>query len=940
MLSFIRLAALAITAGLLANPQVNNNSLNTSPPRPPPPRPPNICSKLAVAANSLSISAYSAASNQQCLVGLAHCLECITPPATACLPIDLPANKTDTAGAPPLEMTLLGLPVPRLLSLVPVSIGLVAGSSVIPATAAPVKIFCSTFKAISLFYWWLANRTTIIIASALLIIWNKYLRRPVCLLLKASLLALVLRLAYHARILIGSLYGDSIRRWTFWFIFKFHDVFPLIYGSAFLFVLMVAIAYASFCALRSVARLVHRVLRFIGHIIIKALALAAFAARAFTKIALNAYTSSKPLASWTLIILTKAASSTSNLVHALAKWISSVLTTAASNLCALALALVDQVSVSLVNAALTIYALFNAFVGRTLAAFTKTTSNIHAALDHAVAQLTATCQISLEGALVYQHICVAVHLLALTSGVAVSLSSRAHLLGSYHRTTFFCQAISLLFASTVLVLGAHCLHALSPCLKKTWNTIKPRLHRIANTIIRRLPLPEFSQRDILLVFRSCIVHLKPWALNLQAALHRVFESPLVHAIAVSLFQVIARIAGIMDYYVGRPYSAPLKSIYQMAGDLMAANLYHYWNSISPLLRNWSPNTAIPDIQNVTYAGDDLATSGPPVCIHQGPLPYDTSLWGLPGFVWVSSTERKIFSSGIRLRRRYFRLMRGLIGTGDSAQVYRGLLTLHGEPTRVLALKVIHTGADDLVTYPVINEAHILSELKGAPGFVDFLGLYQNNYHLGLLLAAYPEGSLRNRLNSVKILPLDVVASFTSELIHSLRHLHRLGIIHRNIKPENILLENGRPIITGFGSAFLVDKDTIPTPPPILSLDFPPLDVVPRKAGAHAPTCVGTPGYMAPEVFNDKLCYSYGVDIFSLFCMTHELLVGELPQVDHRCRFVFRSRHLRQYPVAYALLREALRYDSRKRPRLSSIVEHPFFSPRSTDLTFTIPESSP
>ncbi|KAJ8489731.1 hypothetical protein ONZ45_g13465 [Pleurotus djamor] len=409
MLSLVRLAALAVTAGFLATPQMNTDSLNRNSPRPQPPPPPDICGKLAVKANSLSLAEYSRSAHNQCLVGLAHCAECITPPATPCFPLlDQTANKTDTAGAPPLEITLLGLPVPRLLSLVPVAIGLVAGSSVIPATAAPVKIFCSTFKAISLFYWWLANRTTILIASALLIIWNRYLRRPVCLLLKASLLALVLRLAYHARILIGSLYGDSIRRWTFWFIFKFHDIFPLIYGSAFLFVLMVAIAYASFCALRSVARLVHRVLRFIGHTIIKALALTAFAVQAFTKIALNAYTSSKPLASWTLIILTKAASSTSNLVHALAKWISSVLTTAASNLCALALALVDQVSVSLVNAALTIYALFNAFVDRTLAAFTKTTSNIHAALDRAVAQLSVTCQISLEGALVYQHICVAV----------------------------------------------------------------------------------------------------------------------------------------------------------------------------------------------------------------------------------------------------------------------------------------------------------------------------------------------------------------------------------------------------------------------------------------------------------------------------------------------------------------------------------------------------
>lgn len=92
----------------------------------------------------------------------------------------------------------------------------------------------------------------------------------------------------------------------------------------------------------------------------------------------------------------------------------------------------------------------------------------------------------------------------------------------------------------------------------------------------------------------------------------------------------------------------------------------------------------------------------------------------------------------------------------------------------------------------------------------------------------------------------------ASLLRTLAHVHALGIVHRDIKPDNVLIEDatGVPVLIDFGVARLQSRHATPG---------------------------GTPAYMAPEQWADP---SYGegpwTDLYALGCMVHELLVGVPP----------------------------------------------------------------
>ena len=123
---------------------------------------------------------------------------------------------------------------------------------------------------------------------------------------------------------------------------------------------------------------------------------------------------------------------------------------------------------------------------------------------------------------------------------------------------------------------------------------------------------------------------------------------------------------------------------------------------------------------------------------------------------------------------------------------------------------------------------------------------------------YVEGeSLRDRLNRERQLSLEDALRITREVADALGYAHSHGIIHRDVKPENILLESDHAIVADFGIARAVSV-----------------------GGAQRLTmsgfAVGTPAYMSPEQASGDEHLDARSDVYALGCVLYEMLAGEPP----------------------------------------------------------------
>ncbi len=121
------------------------------------------------------------------------------------------------------------------------------------------------------------------------------------------------------------------------------------------------------------------------------------------------------------------------------------------------------------------------------------------------------------------------------------------------------------------------------------------------------------------------------------------------------------------------------------------------------------------------------------------------------------------------------------------------------------------------------------------------------------------GSLRERLRRGEGWALDAVLHLVRDVATALEHAHRQGIIHRDVKPENVLFFEGEPMVADFGIARAI---TSAGGDQLTRSGFP----------------VGTPGYMSPEQAMGGSLVDARTDVFGLGCVVYELLVGETPPI--------------------------------------------------------------
>jgi serine/threonine protein kinase len=123
---------------------------------------------------------------------------------------------------------------------------------------------------------------------------------------------------------------------------------------------------------------------------------------------------------------------------------------------------------------------------------------------------------------------------------------------------------------------------------------------------------------------------------------------------------------------------------------------------------------------------------------------------------------------------------------------------------------------------------------------------------------YVEGeSLHQRLKRERQLSLDEALHITHDAAEALGYAHSRGVLHRDVKPENILLADGRALIADFGLARAIG-----------AADY-------EKLTATG-IMIGTVYYMSPQQLVGDHGLDQRADIYSLGCILYEMLTGEVP----------------------------------------------------------------
>ena len=194
----------------------------------------------------------------------------------------------------------------------------------------------------------------------------------------------------------------------------------------------------------------------------------------------------------------------------------------------------------------------------------------------------------------------------------------------------------------------------------------------------------------------------------------------------------------------------------------------------------------------------------------------------------------------------------LVGTGGMSSVFRARDRLLERP---VALKILHPHyvADPDYVERFRREARAVAQLAH-PNIVTVIDRGEQDGRQFIVFEYIDGENLKQVVNREGALPVRDAVELTIQVARALGYAHERGIVHRDVKPQNVILnEDGRAKVTDFGIARSVDVDGF----------------------TQTGTVVGTSDYIAPEQAQGREVDAH-TDVYSLGVVLYELLTGEVP----------------------------------------------------------------
>src|SRR2546423_9484909 len=257
--------------------------------------------------------------------------------------------------------------------------------------------------------------------------------------------------------------------------------------------------------------------------------------------------------------------------------------------------------------------------------------------------------------------------------------------------------------------------------------------------------------------------------------------------------------------------------------------------------------------------------------------FDRSPRAIVGTAGVDIMRRGTELAVDRILDQRYRILEP-IGAGGSSQVYLAQDTALG---REVAVKVLdpHAAADSTLRKLFVKEARALAQ-RAPPSVVGVLGVGEVDGLPFIVMECVAGSSLKQRIERSGALPLADAVRLVDEIANGLSFAHSRGIIHADLKPSNILLdENDQPKICDFGIARTPAEDS------------------------DSPQLFATALYVAPERVEGRPA-SVASDVYGLGLVLYEMLVGKPPFTSANAAVLLRD-HVVRPPVPPSHLRPSL-----------------------------------
>ena len=252
----------------------------------------------------------------------------------------------------------------------------------------------------------------------------------------------------------------------------------------------------------------------------------------------------------------------------------------------------------------------------------------------------------------------------------------------------------------------------------------------------------------------------------------------------------------------------------------------------------------------------------------------------------------------------------VIGKGLMGKV---LLVRESHSGKLFALKSINK--EQLQSQS--NSAHLWDERTvllnhpSSPFLIILYAAFQNETHLFFLLEYHPGGDFASILGSLYRISEESAKFYAAEILLGLKALHKGGVVYRDLKPENVLLDRrGHVVLTDFGLS------------------------KPDAKHLLLRTFCGTAEYLAPEILQGRP-YDFAVDLWSFGTMLYEMLLGVVPYWSENATEMYhRIVHDQVIPfpdmqttdAAKDLVRRLLeKCPSKRLTDIDQIQGHPFFA---------------